>query len=138
MRRRLILLCLLAAASLTGCATDRRSQALTATLNAYASTVRWGDFASAEQFVDPAVREANPLTPIQRSRFRQYRVSEYDDGAGAAPTAENEVQQVVRIGIVNVNTQAERTLVDKQTWHYDPQANHWWLTSGLPDLDNAR
>ena len=137
--RRIATLCVLAGfVLLAGCATDQRNTTLTATLNAYGSTVRWGDFASAEQFVDPKVRAAHPLTPIELSRFKQYRVSDYDDGQGPVPTGENEAQQVVRIGIVNRNTQAERSLVDKQTWHYDPKAKHWWLTSGLPDLTTAR
>lgn len=137
--RRIVTLCVLAGfALLAGCATDQRNTTLTTTLNAYGSTVRWGDFASAEQFVDPKVRKAHPLTPIELSRFKQYRVSEYDDGQGPVATGENEVQQVVRVGIVNLNTQAEHSLVDKQTWHYDPKAKHWWLTSGLPDLTTAR
>ncbi|MGN6228130.1 MAG: hypothetical protein ACTHNM_11920 [Dyella sp.] len=137
--RRIATLCALAGlVLLAGCATDQRNTTLTATLNAYGSVVRWGDFANAEQFVDPKVREEHPLTPIELSRFKQYRVSDYDDGQGPVPTGENEAQQVVRIGIVNLNTQAERTLIDKQTWRYDPQAKHWWLTSGLPDLTTAR
>lgn len=137
--RRIATLCVFAGfVLLAGCATDQRNTTLTATLNAYGSTVRWGDFASAEQFVDPKVRAAHPLTPIELSRFKQYRVSDYDDGQGPAATGENEAQQVVRIGIVNLNTQAERSLVDKQTWRYDPKAKHWWLTSGLPDLTTAR
>ena len=139
MRRLLTLLVVLSALLLTACPnTKSRSDELTNTLNAYGSVVRWGDFANAQQFVDPKVREAHPLTPIELSRFKQYRVSDYDDGQGPAPTGENEAQQVVRIGIVNLNTQAERTLVDKQTRHYDPEAKHWWLTSGLPDLTTAR
>ncbi|AND70812.1 hypothetical protein ATSB10_33580 [Dyella thiooxydans] len=121
-----------------GCATDQRNQTLTATLNAYASTVRWGNLANAEQFVDPAIRNEHPLTPIELSRFTQYRVSDYDDGSGPVATGENEVKQVVHIGIVNVHTQVERTLVDRQTWKYDPQAKHWWLTTGLPDLEPAQ
>ncbi len=120
------------------CATDQRNQTLTATLNAYANTVRWGNLANAEQFVDPAFRNAHPLTPIELSRFTQYRVSDYDDGQGPIATGENEVKQVVHIGVVNVHTQVERTLVDRQTWHYDPQAKHWWLTTGLPDLEPAQ
>ena len=51
---------------------------------------------------------------------------------------ENEVRQVVRIGIINVNTQAERTVVDQQTWRYDPDKHLWWLVSGLPDVSQAR
>ncbi|HEU4670567.1 MAG TPA: hypothetical protein VFR91_07650 [Dyella sp.] len=121
-----------------GCATDQRNQTLTATLNAYASTVRWGNLANAQQFLDPAIRDEHPLTPIELSRFTQYRVSDYDDGAGPVPTGENEVKQVVHIGIVNIHTQAERTLVDNQTWHYDPQAKHWWLTTPLPDFAPAQ
>ncbi|HET6431422.1 hypothetical protein [Dyella sp.] len=121
-----------------GCATDQRNHALTTTLSAYASMVRWGDFASAQQFVDPAMREAHPLTPIELSRFKQYRVSEYDEGQGAVPTGENEARQLVRLSVININTQAERTLIDRQTWRYDPAAHHWWLTSGLPDLSQAR
>ena len=42
---------------------------------------------------------------------------------------------MVRIGIININTQAERTVVDQQTWRYDPDKHQWWLTSGLPDVD---
>lgn len=122
---------------LAGCATDQRSQSLTTTLNAYAGIVRWGDFASAAQFVDPKEREAHPLTPFELSRFKQYRVSEYDDGQGAVASGDNEARQLVRIGVVNLNTQAERTILDRQTWRYDPVEHHWWLTSGLPDLSQA-
>ena len=136
--RRFAILCLVAVTGLAGCATDIRSKSLTATLTAYANVVRWGNLSSAEEFLDPAVRAAHPLEPIDLSRFKQYRVSDYDDGQGAVPTGKDEVQQVVRIGIVNLNTQAERTLVDRQTWHYDAAAKRWWLTSGLPDLAGAR
>ena len=136
--RRLVLLTVTASLLLlAGCATDQRNTSLTATLNAYGSTIRWGKLANAEQFVDPTLREEHPLSPIELSRFTQYRVTEYDDGQGPVATGENEAQQVVRIGVTNIHTQAERTIVDHQTWHYDPQGKHWWLTSGLPDLAPA-
>lgn len=136
--RRFAILCLAAVAGLAGCSTDPRGTSLTATLTAYGNVVRWGNLASAEEFLDPAMRAAHPLAPIDLSRFKQYRVSDYDEGQGAVPVGENEVQQVVRIGIVNLNTQAERTIVDRQTWHYDATAKRWWLTSGLPDIASAR
>jgi hypothetical protein len=62
------------------------------------------------------------------------RVTGYDDGAGPVPDGENEVRQVVQIGLVNINTQSERTVVDRQTWRYDPEKKRWWLMSGLPDI----
>ena len=61
-------------------------------------------------------------------------MTEYDDGAGPVPISATEVQQTVRISLVNIHTQSERTLTDHQTWHYDEKAKHWWLTSGLPDI----
>jgi hypothetical protein len=138
MRRILGVFVLLSTLLLSGCASDIRSQTLLKTLNAYANVVRWGDFANAEQFVDPALRAEHPLTPIELSRYKQYRVSDYDDPAAPVVVGENEVRQVVRIGIINVNTQAERTLVDQQTWRYDPDKRLWWLVSGLPDVSRAR
>ncbi|NMW24918.1 hypothetical protein HFP05_11285, partial [Rhodanobacter denitrificans] len=67
-------------------------------------------------------------------RYRQVRVSEYDDGAGPVPTGDFDVQQTATISLVNIHTQSERSVVDHQTWHYDEKAKHWWLTSGLPDI----
>jgi len=138
MRRLLVLAVLLSILLLSGCATDKRNQALTNTLNAYAGVVRWGDFGNALQFVDPKVRAEHPPTPLQMSRFEQYRVTGYDDGSGPSPGAENEVHQAVAISMVNNNTQAELTVIDRQIWHYDPATNHWWLMTGLPDITAAQ
>ena len=137
MRRNLSILVALSVLSvllLAGCATKTRSDALTTTLKAYGSALRWGDFQSAAQFIDPAVRAAHPLSPLELARYRQVRVSEYDDGAGPVPTGDFDVQQTATISLVNIHTQSERSVVDHQTWHYDEKAKHWWLTSGLPDI----
>ncbi|WP_243042171.1 hypothetical protein [Dyella sedimenti] len=134
MRRVLTTFVMLASLSLGGCATDQRNDSLTNTLNAYAGAVRWGDFQSALQFVDPQVRAAHPLSPLELSRYQQYKVSGYDEGNGPVPHGQDEVSQVVQINLVNVNTQSERTITDHQTWRYDAQSKHWWLTSGLPDI----
>ncbi len=134
MRRTLDILAILAIVALAGCAAQTRSDALTNTLKAYASTVRWGDFASARQFVDPAKRAEHPLSPLDMARYKQVRVTEYNDDAGPVPVSDMEVRQTVQINLVNINTQAERTITDQQTWHYDAPTKHWWLTSGLPDI----
>jgi hypothetical protein len=119
---------------LAGCASDRRSQSLTATLNAYANTLRWGDFQSAAQFVDPQVLAEHPPSALELARYQQLRVSDYDDGAGPVPDGENQVRQTVQINLINVHTQTERSVIDHQTWRYDAAKNHWWLTSGLPNV----
>ena len=135
MRRILTTLVALATLSLAGCATDQRNDALTTTLNANASAMRWGDFNTALQFVDPKVREAHPLSSLEMARYQQYKVSGYDEGKGPTPNGKFEVVQVVQINLVNVNTQAERTVTDHQTWRYDEASKHWWLESGLPDIN---
>lgn len=126
----LMLLILLLAA----CATQERSNSLTTTLSAYGGILRWGDFASAVQFIDPEERAKHPISDLDLARYKQVRVTEYDDGAGPVPISPTEVQQTVKISLVNIHTQAERSVIDRQTWHYDEKAKHWWLTSGLPDI----
>lgn len=134
MRRIPSILLMLSILLLAACATQERSQSLTTTLSAYGGTLRWGDFASAAQFIDPEVRAKHPLTDLDLGRYKQVRVTEYDEGAGPVPISQNEVQQTVRISLVNIHTQAERSVIDHQTWHYDEKTRHWWLTSGLPDI----
>lgn len=134
MRHILSILAVSSVLLLAGCATKTRSDALTTTLTAYGSTLRWGDFQSAAQFIEPAIRAAHPLSKLDLARYQQVRVSEYDAGAGPVPTSDFDVQQTAQISLVNVHTQSERTIVDHQTWHYDEKTKHWWLTSGLPDI----
>jgi hypothetical protein len=135
MRRLLTLLALLTTLLLAGCASDQRNLALTTTLNAYANALRWGDFQTALQFVDPKVRAEHPPTSLEMARYAQFKVSDYDDGQGPMANGENEVRQIAQIGVVNIHTQAERTIVDHQTWRYDPEKKHWWLMSGLPPIE---
>ena len=119
---------------LSGCATDKRSDSLSTTMLAYSNAVRWEGFEAAELFIDPKLRDAHPITDLDRARFKQVQVSDYDDGNGPIPAGENEVRQVVQISLTNVHTQTVRTIVDHQLWRYDPEKNHWWLESGLPDI----
>jgi hypothetical protein len=132
MRRTVILA--FAAFTLCGCATNQRSDVLTTTLSAYGSAVRWSDFAGASHFIDPQLLAAHPVSKLDFERYQQVQVSGYDAGGGPTPSGTDEVQQTVHIGLINVHTQSERSIVDHQTWHYDEKTKHWWLTSGLPDI----
>ncbi|MBN8922982.1 MAG: hypothetical protein BGP10_03080 [Rhodanobacter sp. 68-29] len=135
MRRILLLLAASAALLLAACAQNVRNDSLVATLNAYGSAVRWNGLESGLQFVDPEVLKAHPPTDFDLARYRQVRVSDYDDGSGPVALGSEKVQQTVRISFVNIHTQAERSIVAQQVWRYDEKAKHWWLESGLPDID---
>lgn len=103
------------------------------TLKNYAATIRWGDMLQAQAFVDPTYRQAHPMSDLDMQRYRQVQVTAYNDQP-AAPLNENEVAQTVEIGLVNVNTQGARSIIDHQVWRYDEKQKHWWLMTGLPDI----
>ncbi len=110
-----------------------REKILTETLRTYAATIRWGSIEQAETFMDPAYRAAHPLTELELDRFKQVRITNYNDTA-PVPVNDNEVRQTVEIGIVNLHTQEARSVVDRQVWKYDKEGKVWLLTSGLPDI----
>jgi hypothetical protein len=120
--------------ALAGCATDKRNQALNKTLMNYAAAIRWGDFPGAQSFVDKDYAAEHPMSSIDQGRLQQLRVTGYDEGSGPRPDGDDDVVQVVQINVVNVNTQAERGIVDRQRWHYDRETNKWTLMTGLPDF----
>jgi len=131
---RLPLLAMLAAL-LGGCAAVSKSEQnlLEDTLDTYASVIRWSNFEEAVTFIDPATLKAHPISKLDLERFNQVRVTTYN-AQPARNTGEHEVRQIVEIGLVNVNTQSARSVVDRQTWHFDEKEKRWWLVSGLPDI----
>ncbi|WP_458070172.1 hypothetical protein [Rhodanobacter sp. BL-MT-08] len=134
MRRLPSIFALAAMILLAGCATQKRADTLNTTLTAYASTIRWGDFQSATIFLDPKTRADKMPSALDLARYKQVEVSGYDAGNGPVPDGDNQVRQIVHINLINVSSQSERSIVDRQTWRYDETTQHWWLTSGLPDL----
>jgi hypothetical protein len=135
MRSRILLVVALTVL-LAACAVEKmrnKETILEETLKTYAATIRWSDMTQAVAFVDPKYRAAHPLTPLELARYKQVQVTAYNDSP-AVPISENEVRQVVEIGLVNINTQTARSIVDNQVWRYDEAEKHWWLTTGLPDI----
>jgi len=125
----------LAFAALAGCAAVSKGEErlLDETLETYASVIRWGNFEEAASFVDPETLKAHPISPVALERYHQVQVTAYNEQP-IRHVGEHEVQQLVEIGLVNVNTQSARSFVDKQVWHFDEKERRWWLVSGLPDI----
>lgn len=129
-----VLALLISLCCLGGCAApNSKNELLTATLDSYASTLRWGNVEDAVAFVDPATLKEHPLTELDVQRFRQVRVNSYN-AQPTRPLGGNEVGQVVEIVLTNNNTQSVRSVVDRQRWRYDEEKKRWWLVSGLPDI----
>jgi hypothetical protein len=123
----------LCAAGCSSMSTQSESRALETTLVAYANAVRWGDFEQALAFVDKETLKEHPLSAIDMERYKQVKVAAYTEQP-PVPAGAHEVRQIVQISLVNINTQTERSIVDKQLWRYDEKGKHWHLISGLPDI----
>jgi hypothetical protein len=128
-------LLVLAVAALTGCAAVSKSKErlLEETLESYSAVIRWGNFEEAASFVDPETIKAHPLSTIDLQRYHQVQVTAYTEQP-LRHVGDHGVQQLVEIGLVNVNTQAARSIIDRQIWRFDEKAKRWWLVSGLPDI----
>lgn len=135
MRTRLLFLLLACATALLsgGCASGGGQQsALDRAQYAWSAAIRWGDFEGAWNLVDPAFRDANPISDLQLERYRQVQVSHYRDLS--ARLGETEAFREIEIGVVNRHTMTERTQRYTEHWRYDAQAKTWWIVDGLPDF----
>jgi hypothetical protein len=103
---------------------------------AYGAAIRWSEFDSAWEAVDPAYRQAHPLTDLERERYRQVQVSSYK--IGRVGMLDGDVVRDIELGVINRNTQAERIVRYRERWRWDAQAKTWWLLDGLPDLWNGQ
>lgn len=122
---------------LAACASSGQRSPRDQMLYDYVSAVRWSDFDAAARFLDPELLAREPMTDLERERYRQFQVSGYEVKSASEP-AEGEYRQVVEIRVVNRHTQVEKIITDRQRWRWDPEAKRWWLASGLPDLDERR
>ena len=99
---------------------------------AFASALRWSEYESAWQQVDPEHRAAHPMTELELERYRQLQVTSYREG-GNSQMDDGSIVRPVEIGVVNRHTQAERTLRWREQWRWDEENKRWWA-AGLPDF----
>ncbi|WAC62561.1 hypothetical protein OVA13_14350 [Pseudoxanthomonas sp. SL93] len=114
----------------------RQRGKLTEVQDAYAASVRWGDFENAWQAVDPAYRQEHPMTDLEFERYQQVKISGYRD-ISRRSGPEGTVERQIELRVINKHTMAERTLRYLERWRWDPEAKRWWLVVGLPDLWNG-
>lgn len=113
---------------------SKSDKALQGTLKAYALAVRWNDFETAYANTDPTLRADEGFTENDEAYYKRFQISGYSlkSSAFADPQTYN---QRVELRIIDVASQTERTLIDRQSWRWDASAKRWWLVSGLPVLD---
>jgi hypothetical protein len=128
-----LLLALMVVAPASAAGKRKKGSQLEAMQLAYATAIRWGEFEEAWQLVDPAYREAHPMTELAFERYQQVQISGYTD-KNSSVSEEGNVLRNVELRVINKHTMAERSLRYREEWHWDPEAKRWWLVVGLPDL----
>ncbi len=129
-----LMTCLLGACS-AGVGSEKSR--LEETMYHYSAAVRWGDVEQIIAFHDPNVLAEHPPEAIELERWRQLRVTGYR-ARGLEPQPDETVVQFAEIEFMNRHTQTTSALLDREQWRYDESAKRWWLTSGLPNLDNRQ
>ncbi|TZF90223.1 hypothetical protein [Cognatilysobacter lacus] len=109
-------------------------RALPVSQDAWSAAIRWGDFEGAVNLLDPSLRARQAPSSLESARFRQVQISGYRDRGASVDFKTGVAARDIEIGVINRNTQAERTVRYRETWRWDAQAKTWWVTSGLPDL----
>ena len=100
----------------------------------WSAAIRWGNFEGAWTLVEPAYRDAHPISAIEFERYKQVQVSGYTDLATqVAPDGLN-ARREIQVGVINKHTMTERSIRYTETWRYDAEKETWWITSGLPDF----
>ena len=128
-----VMLVLMVATPASALGKRKKGGQLEAMQTAYATAIRWGEFEDAWQFVDPAYREAHPMTDLAFERYRQVQISGYTDKNSTVGENGNVVRNV-ELRVINKHTMAERSLRYREEWRWDPETKRWWLAVGLPDL----
>lgn len=128
-----LLLALLVVAPASAFGKRKKGSQLDATQTAYATAIRWGEFEQAWEFLDPAYREAHPMTELGFERYKQIEVSGYAD-RGSVAGADGSVVRNIELRVINRHTMAERSLRYREQWRWDQEARRWWMVLGLPDL----
>jgi hypothetical protein len=120
--------------ALAGCASPQANiSALDRMTYAYSEAIRWGDFEGAWLLVDPAYRQAHPMTDLTLERYKQIQVAGYRDLA-TQTLPDGDVVREIEIELVNRHTLVQRSTRYTERWHFDPETKTWWLAVGLPEF----
>jgi len=128
-----LMLAMVVAAPAGALAKRKKGGQLDAMQAAYAAAIRWGEFEQAWELVDPAYRQAHPMSELAFERYQQVQISGYSD-RNSILADDGSVIRNVELRVINKHTMAERTLRYREQWRWDADAKRWWLVVGLPDL----
>lgn len=118
---------------LAACASSGQKDAYRDTTYQYSAAVRWEGILAALPFIDPLIMAERPLSPLEISRYQQYRVTAYQLLSDTEDAQGQRIRRV-QIGLVNLNTLTERVIRHQEIWRWDSAGKRWMLQSRPPSL----
>lgn len=116
---------------LCGCAgyqNHLQAQSFAKFTHSYGLAIQWSDYDAAANFL-----ETHP-PPEDLARLKTFKVTAYEIRKVKFLDDMSRADQTVAIRYYKLDELIEQTIVDQQTWVYDPQEKIWYLQSGLPRL----
>ncbi|MDD5033205.1 MAG: hypothetical protein PHE55_00475 [Methylococcaceae bacterium] len=115
---------------LQACSSDFNLMKMEETLNGYGSAIRWGAFEKAVDYQIPSRR-----SKLDLAWLKNIRVTSYDTLYRKEAKGSNIFEQTVEIRYYNDLQGVEKTITDRQLWHYDDEKDQWSLESELPHFN---
>lgn len=126
----------LLALSLSGCsavggAVDSSKKSITydKAMWKYETAIRWADFGTANSL--RRLEDQSAYTP-DLSTLQHIRVTSYALKQETFSENNSRVQRAVEIIYYNDQTMKLVTIIDNQTWEYDPVIKDWYISTPLP------
>ena len=95
----------------------------------YERAIRWGEYQAAD-----SLRKQSTAAPVDAADLKAFKVTGYETKNTTESADRSEVQIDVEIHYYNEFTLKEKTIIDQQSWEYDPVGKSWFITSPLPDF----
>ena len=112
---------------------DEKDRKRTETMDRFEAIVRWNQFDSMVDFMDPDWLAENPVTSLEVERLHQFRVSQYTVRQ-VLSEPEGGVDRLVQLRLYNKHTAREKVVEYVESWRWDDERSRWMLHSGLPDV----
>lgn len=118
-----------------GCGTIEKAgknQKMHKRLLAYAQEVRWGALEALPTYLRPAMVAQQKAIAKDPGNIR---ITEYEVVVPPAPAGENKIVQTARINYLFRDRQVVNSIVDQQSWEYEPETKQWFRTNAIPAFE---
>ena len=101
------------------------------TSHAYELAIRWSDFEMASTFIK---NQQDPDLAAQIEHLKQFQVTSYQVKRFLPSAEKNEILVFADVQYFKKDGLIVKNYSHRQLWHFDPDKEGWYLTSGLPDF----